>query len=499
MNKISRKLAALLMCSAMALYGAASVAAESVDGPAGEVQPFLQTVTADIDSVQLTYNGELQPVRSLSFNNEVYVSLDDLCVPLRCRVIASKGAPAPDRFSGLTVAANIVLYPHSQAFASVSASIDEVAAAADLAASDQQSIEIDPNPGIVTFEGIRAFLHPIAYGNVLFAPAANVAGSLDKRIEYDSTARTLDLSDYRDIALGTVNGDLIRQRDIDYFMAAQYEAIANDAANQGISKEEIAKRHSGDIFDQIVDDLVIYQKAIDDNTYLDPLDYSVINSNLSRVVDGYGGIAGYAKHLQELGVSFGQVLKMYRMQYTNYVFANRLVQQIQASDEEIGQYYAQHGKDYMAPEKLRVNHILLSFHDENGVPVPDDKKAELKAKADDLLKQIRAGADYYALMKKNSDDKYFEQQPRGFVFSRGEVDPAFADAAFSLQVGGVSDVVETKFGYHIIRLEEKIPARPKTLDEARDSILPDLTAAKQQQTFNDFLQQWKASKYIVKF
>ena len=147
----------------------------------------------------------------------------------------------------------------------------------------------------------------------------------------------------------------------------------------------------------------------------------------------------------------------------------------QVSDADIQAYYKAHLADYEVKDQVRARHILIA------VPEGSDaaKDAAAKAKAQDLLKQIRGGADFAALAKANSDDPGSKATggELGF-FQKGKMVPAFEQAAFALQPGQTSDLVKTSFGYHIINVEEKQTAHTKTIDEVKAQILPVLQQQK---------------------
>ncbi len=155
----------------------------------------------------------------------------------------------------------------------------------------------------------------------------------------------------------------------------------------------------------------------------------------------------------------------------------------QVTDQQIGEYYQQHLKDYQVPDQVTVRHILIKVAPD-ATPQAD---AEAKAKAQDILKQLQGGADFATLAKKYSDDPGSKDTGGELgPLRRGATVPAFENAAFALQAGQLSNVVKTQFGYHIIKVEAKQTARVKTLDEVKPQILAALTRdgeAKQQSAF----------------
>jgi peptidyl-prolyl cis-trans isomerase D len=158
----------------------------------------------------------------------------------------------------------------------------------------------------------------------------------------------------------------------------------------------------------------------------------------------------------------------------------------QVSDAEIQQYYTQHQKDYQIDDQARVRHILIKV-DQGGSPQVD---AAAKAKAENILKQIKAGGNFAELAKANSDDPGSKDQggELGFL-KRGATVPEFDQAAFTLPVGQTSDLVKTKFGYHIIQVEEKQTAHTRPLDEVKPTIVALLTREKETAQGQAYAQQ----------
>ena len=139
------------------------------------------------------------------------------------------------------------------------------------------------------------------------------------------------------------------------------------------------------------------------------------------------------------------------------------------SDADIQAYYEAHKAQYEVKDQAKVRHILIA------VPAGADAKmdAAAKAKAGDILKQLKAGADFGDLAKKNSDDPGSKQSggELGFL-TPGQTVPEFNKAAFSLQPGQLSDIIKTQFGYHILQVEERQTAHTKPLAEVKADIVP---------------------------
>ena len=153
---------------------------------------------------------------------------------------------------------------------------------------------------------------------------------------------------------------------------------------------------------------------------------------------------------------------------------SRLMSDAQVSPEDLRTYYNEHQDQYRVPEEVKVSHILIK----TPAPGPDGKVdekgvAEAQKKAEDILKQLKAGAKFEDLAKKYSEDPGSGKQggELGWI-GRGRTVPEFEKAAFSLPVGQLSDLVKSSYGFHIMRVEDKHEPHLKTLDEVKAEIEP---------------------------
>ena len=156
---------------------------------------------------------------------------------------------------------------------------------------------------------------------------------------------------------------------------------------------------------------------------------------------------------------------------------------VQVTPDDLRAYYDQHRDQYRTPDQVKVSHILIK----TPLPGPDGKvdekgAAEAQRRAEDLLKQLKAGAKLEDLAKKYSEDPGSAKQggSLGWI-GKGQTVPEFEKAAFSLPKGQISDLVKSSYGFHIIRVDDKQDAHVKTLDEVKAEIEPILKHQKAQQ------------------
>jgi peptidyl-prolyl cis-trans isomerase D len=181
--------------------------------------------------------------------------------------------------------------------------------------------------------------------------------------------------------------------------------------------------------------------------------------------------------------------------------------QVAASDAEVTSYFDGHKNDFKIPEKRKIRYLLIDIDAvrakvtippadverayNNGIDqytTPEQVRAShillktdgkddaaVKAKAEELLKQARAGADFADLAKKNSEDDASAKNGGDLdYFGRGRMVPEFDQAVFAMAPGQISDLVKTQYGYHIIKLVDKKVATTRTLAEVRQQITDQL-------------------------
>lgn len=165
-----------------------------------------------------------------------------------------------------------------------------------------------------------------------------------------------------------------------------------------------------------------------------------------------------------------------------------VMQGISVSDADVQSYYDQNAKRYSTPEERRASHILINAP----TSAPAAEREAAKAKATELLAQVRKSPDSFAAVAKQNS-----QDPGSAVnggdlsyFQRGAMVKPFEDAAFSLGKDGISDVVESDFGYHIIRVTDIRSSVQRPLDAVKAEITTELKRQLAQKVFADKAEQF---------
>ena len=162
------------------------------------------------------------------------------------------------------------------------------------------------------------------------------------------------------------------------------------------------------------------------------------------------------------------------------------------SDQEIKDFYESNPKLFQQPEEVRASHILIKVEPQAN----ESQKAVAQKKMKEIQDKLKNGEDFAALAKK------FSQCPSGAkngdlgYFSRGKMVKPFEEAAFALKPGEVSDIVETKFGYHLIKVIDKKPKKNLTLEDSKYRIGNYLNQKKAQKEVKLYVQKLKENAKI---
>ncbi len=208
------------------------------------------------------------------------------------------------------------------------------------------------------------------------------------------------------------------------------------------------------------------------------------------------------KDFKELVKAFGQDFDMLEKQTRRLLLYDKLVEtkfvgKIKVSEEEVISFYMNNSSKFNSRERVRASHILIKPDTSDPNTSADEAKTKAKVKAEALLRQLKAGADFTELAKANSDCPSAKKGGDLGFFNWGDMVPAFEQVAFRLKEGEVSDLVETNFGYHIIKTTAHSPSKTISIEEAANDIIEQLMDRKRGEFTNEYVNSLKKAANIV--
>jgi peptidyl-prolyl cis-trans isomerase C len=200
-----------------------------------------------------------------------------------------------------------------------------------------------------------------------------------------------------------------------------------------------------------------------------------------------GSEAAFAGKLKRMGATTDEVLA----KWTEALTANAVLERelkIKVTDQDVRKEYDTNTNQFQAPEKVRISHILVGTRDHtSGAQLLPDEQAAKRKQAEALLKRARAGEDFAKLAREYSDDLASKEGGGEYTFAHGEMFPEVENAAFALKPNEISDIVVSAYGFHIIKLNERIPAHQIKFADATADIRAALIAQAIQQRFPDYI------------
>ncbi len=434
-----------------------------------------QTVLLKTDTIQ--FDGKPLEFKTMVYKDRVYVNLRELCYALKCNIKVDNKNMTID-----------ILKDQK--------SVQKPVDTDKVKIQKPVKVTLKPSNYNIRTDSINTYIESFIIDGRSYVPIRYFSEVFERKVDW--LKNKISINKVPDVIIGSVNGQSLYKNDFDYLYNPEYNNLKNNSSKENPVSDADIKKLKDNCFDSIVLTTLLLQKAAKENVKLDENDYIQINSALTGNVEGTGGIEAFRSLLANYSLTFYQHSKNTKdMALINKMAAN-LIKDVTASEETIKKYYDEHKSEFSEPEKVKAKHILFSIKDSNtGEAYDATKKEEIKKKAEEVLTAIKAGANFDEQMNKYTEDPGIKSYPDGYTFSKGEMVKEFEDCAFSLKTGEMSNLVETQFGYHIIKLEEKIPQKQMTLDEIKADLKNYLDQNEKKQYFNNLLEKLKSESKIV--
>lgn len=244
-----------------------------------------------------------------------------------------------------------------------------------------------------------------------------------------------------------VNGVTISRVELDKSYNAYTQQRGMDT--QMITNPQRYKMVQREVLDKLIARELLWQEAQQKNVVVTDEE---VERALSRALNNFPSEDEFKLRLAQIGYTEHEYREVLRRQLSvRELIQKDIARGVSVADDEIHDYYQSNPEQFKRPEQIRARHTLVKVE----LGADEAVREEAKRKAETILKKAKGGADFAELAKKYSEGP---SAPKGGdlgFFSRGQMVKPFEEAAFSLKAGEVSGVVQTIYGYHIIKVEEK--------------------------------------------
>ncbi len=237
-----------------------------------------------------------------------------------------------------------------------------------------------------------------------------------------------------------------------------YILFKANAAARGQAVQEAPERIEQQLLDRLVTVEVLKAKSTaEDRTKAT----NRADKVASEIKSKSGATGNWERQLKAAGLTPEKFMKeLLERAIVEEVMEREVKAFVTITAEQAKKFYNENSDRFMAPEMVRISHILITTQDTTtGQPYTESQKQAARAKADKVYERAKAGEDFTKLVKEISDDVVSREKDGEYKFPRGGMVPEVEAASFSLQANQISDVVTSPYGYHIIKLLEKIPAQ----------------------------------------
>ena len=277
--------------------------------------------------------------------------------------------------------------------------------------------------------------------------------------------------------LARVNGQAVTRVDFD-------RLIKNMEAGRGAIPAERRDEVLRGALDQLITYSVLKQEAATRKFAVADTD---VDAQVASMQKQFPTQAEFDKALSARNTTVEQLKADARVDMAiNKMMEAEVAGAVAATDTDAKDFYDKNPDKFAQPESVRASHILILTKDAD-----EAGKKAARSKIDGVLKRAKAGEDFAALAKENSQDGSASQGGDLGFFGRGRMVPEFDQVAFALKPGEISEVVSTQFGYHIIKLTEKKAGSTVPFDQVKPQVVEYLSNQKKQQRVDSFVNEAK--------
>ncbi len=279
--------------------------------------------------------------------------------------------------------------------------------------------------------------------------------------------------------VAVVEGQEIKKADLD-------EALVGVLAQSGRKPADIPPEQKAGAYRMILDDIIV-DKLIAKRSADEKVTDEEVDATFKKMTEGHGSDEEIKKQIEQSG----QTIEKIKANIRNNLKQQKWVEeQIKGKDDvaeaDAKAFYDKNPEQFKAPERVRASHILLSLKADS---TPEEVTKKEKA-AQDIAARAKKGEDFAAMAKELSEDPSGKANGGDLdFFTKEQMVPEFASAAFGMKKGDISDPVRSQFGYHIIKLTDRKDPETVTLEKAMPQLMAYLKQQKKQEAVQNLVKE----------
>jgi peptidyl-prolyl cis-trans isomerase C len=317
-------------------------------------------------------------------------------------------------------------------------------------------------------------------------PAAAVETQISSE-KKETAEQTVDQAAGQKDYVAVINGVPIPAGDVE----RQFNMVKRRYDEMGM---EMPPEQVADVKNRITDSLIEQELLFQASQAQDiSVDQSEVDDELEKFRQGFPDEATFQAQMAEMGYTEDALKnEIKRSKAIQQLVMEDILAGVYVSEEEMRTYYEDNPEKFKTPERVKASHILVSVLPE----MEEAQKIEARKKIESIKEKLNSGEDFEKLASEYSDCPSKHDGGNLDYFARGQMVKPFEDAAFALNPGETSDIVETQFGYHIIKVDDKEPAKTISFEEAKSELEEHFKNQKARDAIADYIAQLKEKATI---
>lgn len=290
--------------------------------------------------------------------------------------------------------------------------------------------------------------------------------------------------------VAVVNGVAISKADFDRQMERVQQQIA--MTGQKLDPAKLTKVKES-VLESLINRELLYQESQKSGI---KISNKTIDEHVAALKEKFPKQADFDKILKQMNLTEADLRSQFKEDLAIKEFiAKKITPQVKVSDADVKKFYDNHPNYFKRPKTVRASHILIKV----GPKATPAEQAKAKKKLEGIQAQLKKGADFATLAKKYSEGPSAAKGGDLGYFSKGQMVGPFEDAAFALKKGQISNIVKTKFGYHLIKVTDIKPAGVVPLAQVKDKIKQYLTQKQTNELLTKYSEKLAKTAKIKKY